>query len=91
VGNTLLQDLAASKRINVFVHAAKPELGRFKTTIVSELFWPPFQSDAVELPPQVMPALYVSSSMHMAVPRELHLLQCNGHTVKCQMSPPAVP
>lgn len=49
----VLQDVAASKRINAFVHAAKPELGRFKTTIVSELFWPPLQGEPVELPPQV--------------------------------------
>lgn len=54
----MLQDVAASKRINAFVHAAKPELGRFKTTIVSELFWPPLQGEPVELPPQVcIPAL----------------------------------
>jgi hypothetical protein len=59
--DAVLQDLAASKRINAFVHAAKPELDRFRTTIVSELFWPPFQGEPVELPPQVhCPLLPVS-------------------------------
>ena len=63
--DAVLQDVAASKRINAFVHAAKPELGRFKTTIVSELFWPPLQGEPVELPPQVRVHLVQQQQMQV--------------------------
>ncbi len=68
VASAVLQYVAASKRINAFVHAAKPELGRFRTTIVSELFWPPLQGEAVELPPQVGSPLCATAAQNDRMP-----------------------